>query len=145
MNPVQPLRLGGPGVGVTPGSDQGPARASQVFQQPADHGGVGVLPAADDIGRDLDGGPVLADRPAAPVVVIALMAQPGLQNGRRRLQPLAPHGLPILADDEWIERTCHHRLETDSPLQIGVGQRPADVVGVVGIAVVHAAHRHDGR
>ncbi len=141
--PIQAHGFGQPRIGVAPGPDQPLARDLEVGEQPADRVGIGVLPAAHHIGRDLDGRPVQGHRAPPPIVIEGLMFQPGGHDRRRRLQALTPHRLPVRPHHLRIRRPGHHRLEPHAPLQVGVADRPADIVRVIGISIVRTAQRHD--
>ena len=120
---------------------RGPGRPSM---QPRDRVGVAVGPAADRVDGHLDGGVVLAHRALAPVVVAALVGEPVLDEGRRALDALEPGLAPAVAHRGRVGRQRVAGEHGRRPRQHVDGQdAAADVVHVVGVAVVAGAHRDD--
>ena len=128
-------------VFVRPRSDQAAPWTGQARQHARDRVAVGVGPATDQVDGRADRRKILADRAVRPVGVARLVAQPGAQQQRLRLQPLDPHVAPAVADHGGIGRPRLVAEHRGGPAQI-VGQQPAaHIVDVVGVAVVGAAQR----
>ena len=130
--------------GVRPRADEALARAGQPLDQPRDRVAVAVGPAADRVHGDVDRLVVLAHRALAPVGVAALVGEPRLDEGRRVLDPLQPRVAPAVADDGLVGRQRVAGEHGRRPRQHVDGEHAAaDVVHVVGVAVVAGAHRDD--
>ena len=132
------------GEGVRPRPDEPLARPGQARHEPRDRVGVAVGPAADRVDGHLDGGVVLAHGALAPVVVAALVGEPVLDEGRRALDALEPGLAPAVAHRGRVGRERVAGEHGRRPRQHVDGQdTAADVVHVVGVAVVAGAHRDD--
>ena len=130
--------------GVRPRADEALARAGQALDQPRDRVAVAVGPAADRVHRDVDRLVVLAHRALAPVGVAALVGEPRLDERRRVLDALQPRLAPAVADDGLVGRQGVAGEHRRRPREHVDGEHAAaDVVDVVGVAVVAGAHRDD--
>ena len=131
--------------GVRPGPDKALARAGQACHEAGHRIRVAVRPASDRVDGRLDLSVVLAHRSLAPVVVAALMPEPGLDVGRCPLHALEPGLPPALAHRRGIGRLRAQREHRRRPLEHVDGEHAAaDVVHVVRVAVVTRAHRDHG-
>ena len=141
--------IAGPGLpvvrkGVGPGPDQALARSGQPREQARHRVRVAVRPAADGVDGRLDLSVVLAHRALPPVVVAALMTEPGLDEGGRALHALEPGAAPVVADRGRVGRLRAQREHRGRPLEhVDAEHAAADVVDVVGVAVVARAHGDD--
>ena len=89
--------LVGPGMG--PGADEPLAGPRQALHETQHGVGVAVGPAADRVDGGLDGRVVLADRAVLPVVIAALVAEPGLGPVEVGVEALLPALAPAFAAD----------------------------------------------
>ena len=131
--------------GVRPGADQSLARAGQPRDQARDGVGVAVRPASHRVDRGLDRGVVLAHRSVAPVVVAALVREPGLDHRGRALHALEPGVAPAVPDRGRVGRLGAEGQHRGRPREhVDPENAAADVVDVVGVAVVARAHGDHG-
>ena len=132
------------GPGVAPGTDQPAHRPAHVLDQPQHRVTVAIDPATDREHRAGDLAVVLAGGALPPVVVAALVREPGRDPGLHRLQPLAPGLAPPLSGHGRVRRLRGVRRHAGRPMDHVGGQHAAtDVVNVVGVAVVGGVDRDD--
>jgi dipeptidyl aminopeptidase/acylaminoacyl peptidase len=103
-----------------------------------------ATPAPDRVDRHGDRRRVLAHRTLAPVVVAALVTEPRLDIGGRPRHPIHPRLAPAVADDGRVRRLGGEREHRRGPGQhVGRQHAAADLVHVIGVAVVARAHGDD--
>ncbi len=129
---------------VDPVPDERPSRRRAAFLHPQDRIDVLVHPATDREDRRFDRAVVRRQRSLPPVRAVMLLAEPFEQPDRRLLQALAPLVGPRRAAVLGLRRHRVHPDHADRVLaQLRHGDAAADVVDVVGVAVVGGHHRHD--
>ncbi len=146
VQPVHPrARVRLVGQEVDPVADQRPARGiDAALEHPQGRIDVAVHPAADQERRHGQAGPVRGERALPPERPVVLLAAPFEQPDRGLLQPLAPLRLPGLAAVEGPGRQGVRADHADRVLaQLAGGGAAADVVDIVGVAVVGGIDRHD--
>ena len=131
------------GIEMGPGADQRLFRSAEMFHQAKDRVGIAVGPAADRIDRALDGVVILTDRAMAPIVVAALVAEPGNQRHLVAGDTREPHLAPRLADHGAVGRPADDAEDAGTPADRIVEDTTALPMHVVGIAVVGRGDRDD--
>ena len=129
---------------VDPVADERPARRRAALLHSQRGVDVLVHPAADREDRRLDRAVVGGERALPPVRSVVLLAEPFEEPDRRPLEPLAPLVDPARAA---VRRPWRQRVHPDHAdrvlAQLRDRHAAAEVVDVVGVAVVGRHHRHD--
>ncbi len=128
---------------MRPRPDQPLARHGETGEETGDRVRIAIGPAADRVYRTDDLREILAYRGVLPERIASLMPQPVVDQERHVFKPLKPHRAPALANQRLVGRSRHVGEHRRRPAEIGIEQRAAHEMDVVGVAVVGGAQRDD--
>lgn len=133
------------GEGVGPVTNDGFTRGGAMCHHAEDGVGVAVVPAADEEHGTLDAGIVRGKRASAPVGAVGRVFEPFNEPGGGVFEALFPLLCPMCACVFDLGGHGVHADLTDGVLGVFAGNHaPADVMHIVGIAVVGGVHGDDG-